>query len=136
MSETPDDVMQAAENCENQILIGDIHDPSYDPRIIIARAIMAERERIGSLLKDPSAVLLNYLRGDIASQEIIKDALKLERERCARVAEAKMMLALKKKPDAEDHLDNRDVDIIQQVADAIRRTPKRRRPYYTITEDC
>ena len=53
----------------------------------IDAAIAAERERTANLLKDPAAVRLNYLRGDIACQTLIDEAIAAERERCKRIVE-------------------------------------------------
>ncbi|MCC6481426.1 MAG: hypothetical protein IT554_03345 [Sphingomonadaceae bacterium] len=58
----------------------------HDVRLI-ACAILAEREasekRMGELLKDPAAVRVNFLRGSIACQPLIDEAISAERERCA-----------------------------------------------------
>lgn len=60
----------------------------------IARAIMAAEKRgeeaaqakMAALLKDPAAVRVNYLRGDIACQDLIREGEEREREACAKVA--------------------------------------------------
>jgi len=56
--------------------------------VVIAKAILAERSAISTLLKDPSAVRINYLRGDIACQVLIDEAVIAERQRCADLVES------------------------------------------------
>lgn len=61
----------------------------------VARAILAAEKRgeeathakMATLLKDPAAVRVNYLRGDIACQGLIQEAEEREREACARYVE-------------------------------------------------
>lgn len=52
----------------------------------VARAILAERERMLAALKDPAAVRVNYLRGQIACQTLIDEAVEAERVRCLEAA--------------------------------------------------
>ena len=66
--------------------------PSDGWTVVIARAILAEREasekRMADLLKDPVAVRVNFLRGSIACQPLIDEAVAAEREHCAKIAES------------------------------------------------
>ena len=62
----PADIMIVA----RQILI-DLENDN-DPRVI-ALGILGERERLRNLLRDPLAVRISYLRGDIACQRLIDE---------------------------------------------------------------
>lgn len=75
--DVPADVWKVAEAC----CPGNNWNPITIERI--ARTILVEREAIEDLLKNPVAVRLNYLRGGIACQGIIEDAIQAERKRCA-----------------------------------------------------
>ncbi|MEN3145721.1 hypothetical protein ABCW43_00240 [Neorhizobium sp. IRAMC:178] len=59
---------------------------------VVHGALLAEREtteaKMLALLKDPAAVRINYLRGDIACQALIDEAVLAEREACAKIASA------------------------------------------------
>lgn len=62
----------------------------YSLKLAVADALLAEREateaKMLALLKDPAAVRINYLRGDIACQALIDEAVLAEREACAEIA--------------------------------------------------
>lgn len=93
MTDIPEDIMKAAEDALDKMLChcveasGSSEAYRLDSVKEIARALMAERERMASLLRDPAAVRVNYLRGDIACQALIDEAVMAERERCAKVVE-------------------------------------------------
>lgn len=97
-------------------LVDDLDPALLDSQTAIesaAKAILAaeqrEQDKMEALLKDPAAVRVNYLRGGIACQPLIDDAVAKEREACAQVAETRS-------PD-DDRL---DFQVRQQVATAIR----------------
>lgn len=83
MTEIPEDAIKAARECHDKIMYYAEGRGITEAHVIytIASTIMAERERIAELLKDPFAVRLNYLRGDISAQSIIEEAVKEEREK-------------------------------------------------------
>lgn len=87
----PEDVMSAAEDAYQAAIYMTTHDEPQAMVAMVARAIMAERERTEArmldLLKAPAAVRVNYLRGNIACQPLIDEAVVAERDRCAKIAE-------------------------------------------------
>lgn len=89
MAEIPEDVRNTAYAMAMRLV--DRDRDSGENADVIAEAILAERTateaRIADLLKDPAAVRLNYLRGGIACQSLIDEAVAAERERCAGIAE-------------------------------------------------
>lgn len=58
----------------------------------IASALQAERDdteaKWAEAMKTPLSVRVNYLRGNIACQNLIDEAVDAERERCAKIADA------------------------------------------------
>lgn len=82
MTDIPQDIMDAASNawpCPPH--------ETFSLTEAIAKAIMAEREHTAELLKDPAAVRINYLRGDIACQHLIAEAVEAERQQSETVAD-------------------------------------------------
>lgn len=89
-AEAPEDIRNAVEQL--------IRDYGSDPALlagaivsatsrVIQSAVEAERARLDALLRDPAAVRVNYLRGGIACQHLIDEAVGAENERCARLCE-------------------------------------------------
>lgn len=95
MAELPDDVLEKARKVHIAILgLGSVQSVE-----IIAAAIMAERQRVIDLLKDPAAVRVGFYRGDIACQKIIAE----ERAKARNEALCAMQEALDTLSNMEEH---------------------------------
>lgn len=94
MAEIPDDVLEKALKLHLAIL-GRGAVQSVE---IIAAAIMAERQRVIDLLKDPAAVRVGFYRGDIAFHKIIEE----ERTKARNEALGAMQEALDRLSDMEN----------------------------------
>lgn len=51
------------------------------------RVVDAERERWINVLRDPAAVRINYLRGNIACQTLIDEAVEAQKQKDAKIAD-------------------------------------------------
>lgn len=91
MTHIPEDICKRAEALADQWISRGHHDNAA-LAADVAQALMEERERLATILKDPAAVRVNYHRGDIACQALIEEATAAERERCARIEAASSAL--------------------------------------------